>query len=540
MAPSPNNTIISAANIILTDANGNQWYIDAAGRVVVNGVVDQTTGHVQTLAYENGRVWQMNTADLWWSKALPSDQWGPANGTTTSPLQYVASPNDDVYAGIGASVTDSDDNTFTITSGGQVALNGVVDPTTGRVDELAYYNGAVWQKNADNHWYSKTTAASPWVEWQNNAAPVPIPDVSPNDSWIRGGTPGALTDANGNIWTLAATGSSGYRVVVDGVVDATTANVTEMALVNGVVWQENTAGLWYSKSTPGSAWSAGTSLNPFNGTGRVPSSLVWVGGGTNLASNAADWSPSVAPEAGDVLSIGSGTINLAGNALAGDPLTIVSVSGSQSPANTVINASGAAKLDLGVSNAPPYEASATVQINVASGSTLTLTADLATAATTVSGGTVNFTGASSFIGRTLLASNLTGSGSISIPSGNHVLGSIEVNGSVGSGLSFIMASESATSDLVIDHPNQFSGLIQLGPAPVALGHVTFAGVQATSAELLNGVLQMFNGSKLVDSARFANPGGLAVQLHQVAAGVVLTAGSFNDTGNAGTVIALKT
>jgi hypothetical protein len=29
-------------------------------------------------------------------------------------------------------------------------------------------------------------------------------------------------------------------------------------------------------------------------------------------------------------------------------------------------------------------------------------------------------------------------------------------------------------------------------------------------------------------------------LHQVTAGVVLTAGSFNDTGNAGTVIPLRT
>jgi hypothetical protein len=140
----------------------------------------------------------------------------------------------------------------------------------------------------------------------------------------------------------------------------------------------------------------------------------------------------------------------------------------------------------------------------------------------------------------VLSDNLTGSGSIAIPSGNHVLGSVEVNGSVGAGLSFIMESGNASSDLIIDQPSQFAGLIQLGASPVSLGHVTFVGVQATSAELLNGVLQMFNGAKLVDSVRISDPGGLAMQLHQVTAGVVLTAGSFNDTGNAGTVIPLRT
>ncbi|WP_428532685.1 hypothetical protein [Rhodopila sp.] len=544
MATSPNNTIIMTPNTILTDANGNQWFINTAGQVVVNGVVDPTTGQVQTLAYENGRVWQMNTSDLWWSKALPSDAWGPTYGTAASPLVGVASPNDDVYPGVGASVTDADDNRWTITAGGQVAVNGVADPTTGRVDELAYYNGLVWQKNADNHWYSKSSAASGWVAWQGAAAPVPIPFVSANDTWIRPGTAGSgsgggLTDANGNYWTLGAPGGRGEQVIVDGAVDPTTANVVEMALVSGVIWQENSAGLWYSKTAPSGAWSAGTTLNPFNGSGRVPSSLTWVGGGNNLASNAADWSPGFAPEPGDVLSIGSGTIDVAGNALAGDTLTIVSVAGSQPAVSTVINTSGAATLNLAVANTPPYAFAETLRINVAAGSTLTLNANVGSEATTISGGTVNFVGANSFVGKTVLADNLVGSGSIAIPSGNHLLGSVEVNGSVGSGLSFIMQSESAASDLTIDQPNRFAGLIQLGPAPVALGHVLFAGIQASSAELLGGVLQMFNGSTLVDSARFNNPGGLAVQLHQVAAGVVLTAGSFNDTGNAGTVIPLK-
>lgn len=539
MAVSPNNTIISAPNTVLTDANGNQWSIDAAGQIVVNGVVDPTTGHVQTLAYENGRVWQMNSSDLWWSKASPADAWGPTYGTTASPLVNVASPNDDVFTGVGPSITDADDNRWTITSGGQVAVNGVADPTTGRVDEMAYYNGAVWQKNADNHWYSKTSAASSWVAWQNAAAPVPIPGVSYNDARIYSGTGGSLTDANGNVWSLAPGSNGGDQVVVDGAVDPTTANVVEMALVGGAIWQENTAGLWYSKTAPSSAWSAGTSVNPISGTNGLPSSLVWVGGANNLASNAADWSPGVAPAPGDVLSMGSGTMNVVGNALAGDTLKIAPAAGSQGPLYSVINTSGAAGLNLQL-NAGNLQSTPTLRVNVASGSTLTLNADIVAADTTVFGGTVDIVGANTFSGTTLLWDNLTGSGSITVPSANHLVGSLELNGSVGSGLSFIMASTRGGSDLIIDHPSAFSGLIQLADSPVALGHVTFVGVQATSAELLNGVLQMFNGSNLVDSTRFSDPAGLAVQLHQVTAGVVLTAGSFNDTSNAGTVIPLKT
>lgn len=51
---------------------------------------------------------------------------------------------------------------------------------------------------------------------------------------------------------------------------------------------------------------------------------TWIGGGNNQATNPSDWSPSGAPQPGDTLSIASGTMNIFGNALAGDNLTVVS------------------------------------------------------------------------------------------------------------------------------------------------------------------------------------------------------------------------
>ncbi len=246
MTSSPDNTIITMSNQVITDADGNQWAIDAARQIVVNGVVDTTTSNVQILAYENGEVWQMNTADLWWSKSKPTSPWEPPYGTTTSPLKNVASSDDTVVVGAYSVITDADDNTWTITATGQIAVNGVPDPTTANVEEIAYYNGQVWQKNASNNWYSKSSAASPWVQWTHAAPPVPIPDTSLNDARVFANVPGVLIDANGNRWSII-----GGQVNVDGNTDPTTANVIEMAIVRGAIWQENAAGLWYKKINSG-------------------------------------------------------------------------------------------------------------------------------------------------------------------------------------------------------------------------------------------------------------------------------------------------
>ncbi|MBN8873238.1 MAG: hypothetical protein J0H67_10410, partial [Rhodospirillales bacterium] len=66
--------------------------ITSGGQVAVNGVVDATTARVTVLAYEKGLVWQENADKLWWSKSKPTDAWGPAAGTTTSPIPPTVTP----------------------------------------------------------------------------------------------------------------------------------------------------------------------------------------------------------------------------------------------------------------------------------------------------------------------------------------------------------------------------------------------------------------------------------------------------------------
>ncbi|WP_428537555.1 hypothetical protein [Rhodopila sp.] len=161
---SANNTLIGRGQSI-TDAEGNVWAINTDGRIEVNGVVDSTTANVTHLAYANGLVWQENSHDLWWSKASPAAPW-TARGTTVPVTIATVSRNETVLATAAAfgpvgAIVDRGGNTWSITNG-QVAVNGVIDPTTANVTELAYVNGKIWQENSHGSWWAKATPADNW------------------------------------------------------------------------------------------------------------------------------------------------------------------------------------------------------------------------------------------------------------------------------------------------------------------------------------------------------------------------------------------
>jgi hypothetical protein len=94
-------------------------------------------------------------------------------------------------------------------------------------------------------------------------APPPIMP-SPDNTIVLAGSTAFITDAAGNKWTI----TGGAQVAVNGVIDQTTNRVTELAYEKGLVWQENTDKLWWSKSSPASPWgptAAGTSVSPVPG-----------------------------------------------------------------------------------------------------------------------------------------------------------------------------------------------------------------------------------------------------------------------------------
>lgn len=92
------------------------------------------------------------------------------------------------------------------------------------------------------------------------AVAPPGPVVSPSGTLILKGSTAAIIDAAGNAWTITAGGLVAVQAATatSATPDTTTANVTKLAYVNGLVWQKNTANLWWSKTAPGAGWLPGT------------------------------------------------------------------------------------------------------------------------------------------------------------------------------------------------------------------------------------------------------------------------------------------
>ena len=275
VTPSTNDAVVLAGSTgAITDASGNAWTITAGGQVATNGIADTTTAGVVELAYVNGTIWQENSANLWWGETQPNASWSPQAGTAVSPLPASPSPapvvtpsaNDTVLAaGSGAVIVDAAGNKWTITSGAQVAVNGQVDTTTAGVIALAYVNGTIWQENSANLWWGETQPNASWAPTAGTAvSPLPAPPAppsnSPNDTVVMAGSTAVIVDTSANHWTI----SSGGQIAVNGTIDPSTANVKELAYVNGEVWQENASNLWWGKTSPAAAWSpnAGTSTSP--------------------------------------------------------------------------------------------------------------------------------------------------------------------------------------------------------------------------------------------------------------------------------------
>jgi endoglucanase len=183
-------------------------------------------------------------------------------GTSTPVPPASPSANDTVVRGTAGAITDANGNIWTITSTGQVAVNGITDTTTANVIELAYVQGTIWQENSSHLWWGETTPNASWAPESGTAtSPLPAtPAPSPNVTVVQANSTAAITDASGNQWTITGAG----QVAVNGTPDTTTANVIELAYVNGTIWQENTSLLWWGETKPNASWAteAGTTTSP--------------------------------------------------------------------------------------------------------------------------------------------------------------------------------------------------------------------------------------------------------------------------------------
>jgi hypothetical protein len=167
---------------------------------VVNGVADTTTGRVVALVYKGGQVWQENADKLWWAKTTPTDPWSPPLGTATPPVPGVTlavSADNTVLTNTWQTIVDANQHTWSLVNG-QVSVDGQIDSTTARVVTLAYEKGQVWQENADNLWWAKTTPADQWSpDFGTSVSPVTGTGVPPQLDPISTDNVGVSTDMVG-------------------------------------------------------------------------------------------------------------------------------------------------------------------------------------------------------------------------------------------------------------------------------------------------------------------------------------------------------
>jgi hypothetical protein len=90
-----------------------------------------------------------------------------------------------VLKGNTAAITDATGNKWTITAGGQVAINGSADTTTSNVVELAYVNGTIWQENASALWWGETQPNASWAPTAGTTV-SPLPSTTPPQSTTSG------------------------------------------------------------------------------------------------------------------------------------------------------------------------------------------------------------------------------------------------------------------------------------------------------------------------------------------------------------------
>jgi hypothetical protein len=201
------------------------------------------------------------------------------------------SANKTVVTADGTIITDVDGQSWSIAGGvgqqySEVTLNGIADASTFYVKELAYVDHTLWQENTAGDWYAwegpGNGASAPGSGWGLGTTTSPltlsVPPLleSTNDTVDTTNGP-IIVDAHGQSWSITGgIGQQDSRVALNGAADSSTYYVKELAYVNHTLWQENTAGWWYSWNNPG--WSSGTQTSPLTGVGpsaEYPSAAVW-------------------------------------------------------------------------------------------------------------------------------------------------------------------------------------------------------------------------------------------------------------------------
>lgn len=279
---------------------------------------------------------------------------------------------------------------------------------------------------------------------------------------------------------------------------------------------------------------------------------TWVGGtADNDAGNGANWSPTGAPEAGDTLIVGSGTIAVSNNDLAGNTLSVdYPTNGGPTPLIEVNNAKlqlnavsevegGGLTIDASgrdqISFLQPEPTIFTPTIDLAANAKVKLTGDNSfftlqfhgdQGSRIINDGTLSYIQTGSVID-----TNLAGTGTVNVNRAHDGPATLEMNGTVARSQTFDLSSDAFHATLQIDQPNAFKGLVDVTPdSDFGLASLILEGLQASSFDLKNDMLRLFNGNKVVDTLRLTNQSGEPMTVTQSGSNIVIDFGTSNTPG----------
>jgi hypothetical protein len=250
--PSVNGANIFAQPSII-DSQGSTWAI-VSGVVKKNGLEVGANYNVNLLLEYNQVFYLRNTSDVWYL-------WTGSIWSRTNDPRVVS--RSDTRIGVGTDLlVDSELHVWTLPADGYASEDGARAGGSYNVIAILYYNGVIYAENTSNEWYSWN--GSSWTRVAGDPTTSNTRVVSANGASIGVGT-NSLVDSGGNVWTLLTT-EIAYR---NGVRAAGNYNLILLLYHNGVIYCENTIGVWYSWN--GSIWTK------VSGDPRGPSLVQHVG-----------------------------------------------------------------------------------------------------------------------------------------------------------------------------------------------------------------------------------------------------------------------
>jgi hypothetical protein len=225
---SPSGTTIPPATQIL-DSNGGVWTV-SGGVCYLNGLQAGNCFAVQTLLFNQGRIYVGSTYGTWW--LWNGASWGQVSGDPR-----LSSPNGTAIPP-AAQIVDPSGNVWTV-AGGLCYVNGVQAGNCFDVQTLLLAQGQIYVGSTLGTWWLWT--GTTWIGVSKPAI------VSPSGATIPSAT--QIVDANGNVWTVNASG----MCYLNGVEAGNCFDVKTLLFYRNHIYVYSTLGMWWLWT--GSSWA---------------------------------------------------------------------------------------------------------------------------------------------------------------------------------------------------------------------------------------------------------------------------------------------